>query len=114
MMSIVNWLSFQFEIDTLGLLDSNPEARVAKLESAAEQSARNLAIPLWKVATGDLYQAFALPALRGKHELRQIVQGIWPQLENEKTARETADAAAVGLFVQIERLLAQAVEAEMP
>jgi hypothetical protein len=52
----------------------------------------------------DLFLAFSHPPLRSRTELRQVMSTIWPVLDHDSGRPFTQDAAALGLYVQTERL----------
>ncbi len=79
-------------------------ARVGKFWQDATEVFHSESIPVQEVQTETLYQSFAVPPLRNRDQLRKIAQSIWPELDNREFVRAALDAAALGLFVQTERL----------
>lgn len=63
-------------------------------------------IPIQTIPSDVLYNSFAVPPLRNRDQLRKIARSVWPQLDNRAADRAALDAAALGLFVQTERLFA--------
>jgi hypothetical protein len=61
-------------------------------------------IGILEIPKSDLLEAFAYPALDSRKELRKVISDIFPVLDQEPGQPWTADAAALGLYVQTERL----------
>jgi hypothetical protein len=62
------------------------------------------AIGIVEVSKADLLAAFAYPAPRFRGEVRKIISTIYPVLDQQFGGPWTHDAAALGLYVQTERL----------
>jgi hypothetical protein len=87
----------------IGTSEDRQGERVMQLNETAEEMFLSEGIPVWKVEDKDLLYAYAFPKLKNKLQLRPIVAAFWPALEEKKlTAYE---AAALGHYVQVERLL---------
>ncbi|HET9283726.1 MAG TPA: hypothetical protein VFR24_17365 [Candidatus Angelobacter sp.] len=77
--------------------------RVVTLTETAEAMLRADAIPFWRIEDRVVLETYAVPGLNGRLYLRPIVRSFWPHLaEKQLTGYE---AAALGLHVQVERLL---------
>lgn len=104
----LGWIieNFQPEMAALGVEEDEPDQRVRAqvLTQSAEQYLLQRGIPIWKVTDKELLNAYAVPAVPDKHELRQIARSIWPYLGSQHLP--ALDAALIGLLIQTERLLA--------
>jgi hypothetical protein len=74
------------------------------LQRAITRYLSEQATSIWEVSRTELLQAFGHPMLRCRQELREIISGVYPVLEEEPGRPWTQDAAALGLYVQTERL----------
>lgn len=79
--------------------------RVIALTDTAEMMLRAAAIPFWKVEDQTVLETYAIPKLKGRRHLRPIVRSFWPHLAERQLSGY--EAAALGLHVQVERLLSQ-------
>jgi|SRR5579884_517263 len=50
-------------------------------------------------------ESFCFPVVRKRHEVRKIVRDIWPVLVIRNGSPLELDAAALGLYIQVEHLL---------
>lgn len=87
----------------IGISLENQGERVKVLTELAENMLRSEIVSIWKVEDKDLLQSYALPKLKNKGELKDIVGSFWPHLEADDLA--AFEAAALGFHVQTERLL---------
>ena len=101
----VNWLTEKFQIGTAALISADAEARANVFLQVAELVLQNTAVSLRRVAEAEVLTAFGAPALTNQLQLRSVSTQIWPQLNTRKLHRSVLDAAAAGLYVQVERLL---------
>ncbi|SRR6266700_2790180 len=107
----IGWIveNFHPEIAALALDESGDESegdRPLRTQILTEIVERNLlehGIPVWKVADSQLLESYAIPSLTQKHDLREIAASMWPYLAKEHVP--AVDAALIGLYVQVERLL---------
>ena len=58
---------------------------------------------MWEVEKPELLRAFGSPPLKTRKELREIVRNIWSVLPAQQENGSTSDAAALGLYEQIQR-----------
>lgn len=65
---------------------------------------RDLGIPVFQAAKQQLFDAFSLPSLQTRKELGQTGISIWPILNTPPFGQSILDAAALGLYIQTERL----------
>ena len=77
--------------------------RTQLLTAVAERKLLALGVPLWKVTDAQLLESYSIPPLGQKHELRMIARSIWPYVATQHLP--ALDAALVGLYAQVERLL---------
>lgn len=77
--------------------------RVITLIETAEAMLRGAGVPFWRIEDQAVLETYAVPRLKGRRHLRPLVRSFWPHLaERQLTGYE---AAALGLHVQVERLL---------
>jgi hypothetical protein len=83
---------------------SGDAARV-KLHDLAVGECRALGISVMEISKQTVIESFAHPAPTSRHEIREIVSQMWlvPKLKGGRDF--ILDAAALGLYVQTERLL---------
>ena len=101
----VSWIaeSFQLDMVTLEGIETGDEFQRAVLQEAIEATLREEVIPIWIVSKQDLFAAYSYPPLKSRKELRTVITSIWPVLEGASARVFIQDAAALGLYVQIER-----------
>ena len=100
-----NWVLETFPVQT-GVIEPvlNVDALQRQaLTQAVRLSLRESAASVWEVARPELFEAFGFPGLRSRRELREVVSTIWPVIAG-KNNWCVQDAAALGLYVQTERL----------
>ena len=99
------WVLENFKPDTaaIGTSQARQGERVRKLNEIVENMFLSEGIPVWKIEDKELLNAYAFPKLKNKKQLRPIVSSFWPEFEQRKFA--AFEAAALGLYVQVERLL---------
>jgi hypothetical protein len=67
---------------------------------------RDKAIPHWAIKKSELFEAYGeVPLKRTAAELRRVVRSYWPHIIDEHDEGTCLDAAALGLYLQTERLL---------
>jgi hypothetical protein len=52
-----------------------------------------------------VFESFAVEPLKTRKELREVITTFWPQLGTRDFDPSILDAAAVGLYAQVESLL---------
>jgi hypothetical protein len=104
----VGWVfeNFHPQLAALGLDEEDRKPRAALLASGVEKQLLQHGIPVWKVMDSQLLEAYSVPALTRKQELREIGRSMWPQVTPERN-QFVVDAALIGLYVQVERLLSK-------
>jgi len=107
LLAFLNWIIEKFEVKSVGLeLPDYPvETRTTRMTELAVQTLRNRAIPIWEVTKQMLFVAYAMPPLKTRKRLHVIVLSFWPHLNSMRFDRSIFDAAAVGYYVHVERLL---------
>lgn len=104
----LNWVISSFDIKTAAVerMTNGSEIRRTVLNRAILDLLRTSAIPIWEVYKRDLLEAYGRPPLRSRVELRQVTKAIlWSMFNSDKPNPQELDAAALGLYVQTERLL---------
>lgn len=101
----VNFVLTNLEIESVAveLSTAGAEVRRSQLTDIILQTVRENSLPIWNVSKRELLEAFGYPVLRSRKELRAVVRSIWPALGTGNGKNQILDAAAVGMFVQIER-----------
>ena len=77
--------------------------RVKALTQLVESMLTAEGVPIWKVDDKTLLESYAVPKLKNKDQLRPIVLSFWPHLGHRQAS--AFEAAALGLHVQVDRLL---------
>ena len=80
-------------------------SRYRQFYSASVQVIRAKGIPCIEIPESDLFSAYGYPTLKRRDQLRKIGRTIWPSLNSQTVTRASVDAAVLGLYVQVERLL---------
>jgi hypothetical protein len=83
---------------------SDPTWR-AKLTTKVVSQLRGAGVPVFEIDPADLLPAFRNPPAQSRAEVRRSVGLIWPSLVTDKKHCSCLDAAALGLYFQIQRLL---------
>jgi hypothetical protein len=103
----VNWAlsSFAVESATVERMTNGNEIRRAVLNEAILTTLRASAVPIWEVNKRELLDGFAHPPLPKRSELRASVHTLlWSMFNTDSPDAQELDAAALGLYVQTERL----------
>jgi len=99
----LDWVCQVFESDSVALEpDVTGEVRRAALHKAIVAIIRERGFSIRETPKAELIEAFAVPVPRTRRELREIIGSIWPILDPDRFG--ILDAAALGLYVQTERL----------
>jgi hypothetical protein len=106
-LGFVNWIVATFEIESVALekVHAGTEIRRGQLAGAIRDTLRQSGISIWEFSKQDLFAAFGVPPLKSRRELREVTLAVWPILDGGSEKMGILDAAALGLFVQTERLL---------
>jgi hypothetical protein len=102
----VNWLTASLPVESAAVetVPDKEDIFRRQLKEVIVPLLRAEMLPLWEIDKRQLFEAFGYPALRSRRELREAICSIWPVLEGSKGKTLIQDAAALGLFVQTERL----------
>lgn len=95
---------FRCESAALETVPVSREATRTLLHQAVLGVLSAQAIGVIEVSKPDLLAAFGYPATRFRHDLRETISDIFPVLDQQPGGPWTHDAAALGLYVQTERL----------
>lgn len=95
--------NFRPDSAAIGMRRTKHGNRVSALIETTETMLRSGGIPFWEIEDQHLLESYAVPKLKNQKQLRAIVGSFWPHVsERQLTGYE---AAALGLYVQVERLL---------
>jgi len=104
--TFMNWLIATFAPQSAAVqIPRHQDVRAGKWVHVAIGILKQQAIPIQTLAFSELLSAFAVPPLSTQSQLRNVCRNIWPQLSTRKIAASALDAAAVGLYAQVERVL---------
>jgi len=105
----VSWILATFDVTSAALeqIQDGEEIRRAQLNEVVRTTLRNVGIPMWEAPKQELFEAYGVPPLRTRKELRAVVASIWPILNGRNGDGGILDAVALGLYVQTERLFQQ-------
>lgn len=95
---------FRCESAALETIPNGHEARRTVLHQAVLRVLSAQAMGIIEVQKTDFLAAFGYPSPRFRAELREIISSIYPVLDQQPGSPWTHDAAALGLYVQTERL----------
>src|SRR5437762_3531027 len=106
LIEFIHWTLSRFHIDHAALepLPQADMSRRARINQITMLTLRNEAIPIWEIHFPDVLQAYGVPPLQTRRQLRSVVGSFWPIVERGADNDLILDAAAVGLYVQTERL----------
>jgi hypothetical protein len=104
-MGLVRWLRATFNVGSAAIEEvQNGELRRVVLGKPILEAFREQGIPAWQIEKAVLFSAFAHPPLKNRKELRETAMTIWPVLNARNISPSVLDAAALGLYIQTERL----------
>ena len=103
----IDWTIRGFRIEGVALEKGRPDIKTWKGNFTGEITSqlRDRGVPIFEIDKNILLASFAHPALRYRTELRRLVSSIWPILAAKDKHVGCLDAAALGLYVQVERCL---------
>jgi hypothetical protein len=84
---------------------TNGDIRKTILTDVLVGTFRDSGIQIFQAAKQDLFEAFGVPPLGTRKELGAVATTIWPSLNAPGFPSSVFDAAALGLYIQTERLL---------
>jgi hypothetical protein len=94
-----------FRIDSAASPHSAEDTRAQALTLAMLALLREKVIPHWTIDQTQLFEAYSEVPLRKTIQLRDVVRNYWPHIIDERDEGTCLDAAAIGLYIQTERLL---------
>jgi hypothetical protein len=102
----VIWMASQFHLDSAAVesIPDGNEIQRRVLTDAIVKALRERLLPIWEVTKQDLFRAYGYPPLKSRKELREVIIEVWPVLMGTNSKSFIQDAAALGLYVQVERL----------
>ena len=105
-LGFVRWFARSFDVQAAALekLPAASTIRRATLTDAITETLRSTGVSVALVEKAELLAAFGHPPLTTRKALREVLLGIWPGVEAERN-EHVIDAAALGLYVQVERQL---------
>ena len=101
----VDWVRRTFRIEGVALEKSQSDLKTWKSKFTKEiiRQLRDTGVPVFEVKKDALLASFAHPPLRFRTQLREVVSSMWPIIATKNNA-SLLDAAALGLYVQVEKL----------
>jgi len=106
-LGFIEWVIRNFDIQSAALerTAEDDDVRRGVLSRAVLSTLRSEVLPVWEIGRRELLAGFAHPALRSRADLQNAAQTIlWSMFNSEQPDRAEIDAAALGLYVQVERL----------
>jgi len=105
--SYLNWTLSQFHVQFAALEEAvtSEEARSAEILDALVTELGRQTLRFRLVSKQNVFESFAVEPLRTRKELREVISMFWPQLGTRDFDPSILDAAAVGLYAQVECLL---------
>jgi hypothetical protein len=94
----------QFEVKSavIEAIPNGHEWHRKALQGAIVRALADDEINAGEIFKAELFQAYALPPLRSRKQLKEIACKIWPILDEQSGGPWIHDAAMLGLYVQIE------------
>ncbi len=105
-LGFVRWVIVTFGVTSAALEETPQEqdTRSAVLHRLIMQTFREAGVSIWTVGKQQLFDAYAIPAVKNRRELRAIAASCWPILISRGDGL-CLDATALGRNVETERLL---------
>ena len=102
----VDWITRTFGIESAALekSQSGPSTWKRKFTKEIIRQLRDSGVPVFEVPKEELLAAFGHPPLRYRTQLREVVSSMWPILATKDKSASLLDAAALGLYVQVEKI----------
>jgi hypothetical protein len=98
---------FSIELAATQGVRNQSEMEGSPVHEAVVRALNEQSVGIMEVSRAELYDALAYPPVGSREELCYIVSRIWPSLDAEPGGPWTHSAAALGLYVQTERLFNQ-------
>jgi hypothetical protein len=102
----IGWILARFTVESTALeaIVNGHEIQRRALRDAICATLRERMLSVWEIPKTVLFEAYGVPALKSRAELRRIATAVWPILAGTHAKPFMQDAAVLGLHVQIERL----------
>jgi len=94
-----------FHIDSAVSEEDGRDTRAKALVAIVRSHLKERAIPYWSVEKSEVLAAYSEVSLKSVHELRSVVSNYWPHIIEARDDKTFLDAAALGLYIQTERML---------
>lgn len=103
----ISWLIDRFPVESAALeaVSCGPQAQRTQLHDSISEVLRARLLAIWQIPKDVLLAGCGKPALKSRSELRECAATIWPILSGSRARLFIQEAAILGLFVQMERLL---------
>jgi len=95
---------FRFETLAIEAIAGSPDVQRTQLLDDVRQIAHEAGLAVAEVAETEIFRSFGHPRLRARRDTREVISTIFPVLDQASGRPWTYDAAALGLFVQTDRL----------
>lgn len=107
LVGFLNWMLATFEIESaaIEIVPGDSAMHRALLARSAIEALRSASIPIWEISKEELLASYGQPPLQSRKELRETIARIWPILNTRGNSPWALDAVALGLYVQVERLV---------
>jgi len=105
--ALLRSLTAHFHTDSAAILECGEDTRAKHLSTHLINELHLLQLPHWLVKESTILSAYAEEPLTRTSALREAVANYWPHVIDDKSDKTCLDAAALGLYVQTERLLAE-------
>jgi hypothetical protein len=105
--ALLRSLAAHFYIDSAAIMESEGETRAKRLSAHLLNELHALQLPHWPVKESTILSAYAEEPLSRTSALREAVANYWPHIIDDKSDKTCLDAAALGLYIQTERLLVE-------
>lgn len=112
LLAFLAWIISQFAVGMIAVeqAERSDQKRLRDLLAALEEHASAATVPVWHASKLQVIASYAEPAPRTRIEMREIAGRIWPMLAIKGSHPLDLEAAALGLYVQVERLLTTTVQ----
>ena len=107
LLSFLSSLIDHFHIDSAAWEENLPDTRAQMLSASIIDLLCERSILHWMIEKSEVMAAFGEVPFRRLHDLREAVSGFWPNIIPEWGDDTWLDAAALGLYLQTERLLSE-------
>jgi hypothetical protein len=101
----VDWIRRDFSLHGVALekVRADPATWKSKITTEIIKQLRFSGVPIFEIDKSILLSSFAHPPLRYRTQLRKVISSIWPILSTKEKDTGCLDAAALGLYLQVER-----------